>query len=120
MRISDWSSDVCSSDLAHFDRTRELAGGVAVAREDGDAVAILVRRGPFHRFGESSRADDLEHRPDNLLLIGPHRRGDMVEQRRAPEIALLIPLTAASAAVAHPLAAFIHAHLALILDARLV
>src|SRR3546814_3706995 len=47
---------------AHFDRTRELAGGVAVAREDGDAVAILVRRGQFHRFGESSRADDLEHR----------------------------------------------------------
>src|SRR3546814_8428620 len=55
---------------AHFDRTRELAGGVAVAREDGDAVAILVRRGQFHRFGESSHADDLEHRPENLLLIG--------------------------------------------------
>src|SRR3546814_13763664 len=58
---------------AHFDRTRELAGGVAVAREDGDAVAILVRRGQFHRFGESSRADDLEHRPENLLLIGDRK-----------------------------------------------
>src|SRR3546814_1273832 len=44
----------------------------------------------------------------------------MVEQRRAEEIALLIPLKAESAAVDHQLGAFIHAHLDMILDARLV
>src|SRR3546814_11447209 len=107
MRISDWSSDVCSPDLhretalrrvvgpalrhglgaaveadavhavlvevaearslpaaegmigdrprdrhvdahhAHFDRTPQLAVGVAVAGEDGDAAAYVVRGGPF-------------------------------------------------------------------------
>src|SRR3546814_2212968 len=87
MRISDWSSDVCSSDLAlhavlidvaetralpaaegvvgdrHRDRHvdadhadvdagGEFARGMAVARENRDAVAILMARGQRQRFLE--------------------------------------------------------------------
>src|SRR3546814_8677161 len=42
MRISDWSSDVCSSDLAP--RSREAAGGCRHARHhlDGDAAALQI------------------------------------------------------------------------------
>src|SRR3546814_2449480 len=42
MRISDWSSDVCSSELRHgFDRGRPTA----VAREDEAQPDIATRRG---------------------------------------------------------------------------
>src|SRR3546814_13698211 len=40
MRISDWSSDVCSSDLPKHPWTRLLEGSVALER--GDAAAALV------------------------------------------------------------------------------
>src|SRR3546814_6191973 len=39
MRISDWSSDVCSSDLAHPDQGR-TAGA-----DEGAAAALLLRPG---------------------------------------------------------------------------
>src|SRR3546814_15684198 len=51
MRISDWSSDVCSSDL----------GSVAVAR----ALVLIGRAGEF-----VEEADLTEHRPDSAHL--PH------------------------------------------------
>src|SRR3546814_13300207 len=53
MRISDWSSDVCSSDLAfgdgrhrrrqvgHDDRARELAGGIGRDMRQHRAVAQM-------------------------------------------------------------------------------
>src|SRR3546814_5023310 len=41
MRISDWSSDVCSSDLQRFDD----AGGKRARRFDGDALGDRVARG---------------------------------------------------------------------------
>src|SRR3546814_1273738 len=41
MRISDWSSDVCSSDLQRFDD----AGGKRARRLDGDALGDRVARG---------------------------------------------------------------------------
>src|SRR3546814_4065195 len=54
MRISDWSSDVCSSDLAdryavHGDREwqRNVEMGVAAGRQR-DAVAETVRDQPQH------------------------------------------------------------------------
>src|SRR3546814_10972379 len=46
MRISDWSSDVCSSDLAL------LAGGVRITQSGSDGEEILVRFiGPSEIFG---------------------------------------------------------------------
>src|SRR3546814_12503512 len=62
MRISDWSSDVCSSDL-QFECGFEIRG-----------------------------ADDLEYRAENLFLVTFHVGGDMVEESRADEEALLMPL----------------------------
>src|SRR3546814_18984819 len=42
MRISDWSSDVCSSDLAESVAVGQLAGAVAGARGQEAVVAALV------------------------------------------------------------------------------
>src|SRR3546814_14091918 len=108
MRISDWSSDVCSSDLGpethpfgavlvgvaeraalpaaegvigngHRDRhvdphhadvhpLREFARGMAVSREDRDAIAILMLARQPHRRLEIWRAHALEHGPENLQI----------------------------------------------------
>jgi hypothetical protein len=57
-------------DHADIDARRELAGGVAVAGEDGDAVAIFVLARQPHRLLEAVGADHLQHRPENLLLVG--------------------------------------------------
>src|SRR3546814_9432675 len=54
MRISDWSSDVCSSDLLRVVAVGDAAGGRAVARrvgeqhrrlEDGNQALVAVGRG---------------------------------------------------------------------------
>src|SRR3546814_2297967 len=42
MRISDWSSDVCSSDL---DRSARVAVAIGCARRDGGAARPARRRG---------------------------------------------------------------------------
>src|SRR3546814_9979220 len=46
MRISDWSSDVCSSDLDDGGNLTALAGTRAVAKEESGPVraTVLVRR----------------------------------------------------------------------------
>src|SRR3546814_16183650 len=120
MRISDWSSDVCSSDLAlhavlidvaetralpaaegvvgdrHRDRHvdadhadvdagGEFARGMAVARENRDAVAILMARGQRQRFLEILRADNLEDRAENILLVCTHPGRAAIEKRRTDE-----------------------------------
>src|SRR3546814_14883188 len=70
MRISDWSSDVCSSDLAE-------------ARGEPEAVAVE----PVDRGVEVGHAEQRGDRPENLLLpergVGRHveeqgRRGEGV------------------------------------------
>src|SRR3546814_9190392 len=87
MRISDWSSDVCSSDLhlarldvADDDRSRtlakhragkenhELIGPDDPARiiDDADAVAVAVER-------NADIASPFDHRSLNLLQIFRHR-----------------------------------------------
>src|SRR3546814_3448364 len=53
MRISDWSSDVCSSDLAGADAEgecpeRTVGGGVAVAADDGHAGLGQAELGTDH------------------------------------------------------------------------
>src|SRR3546814_12345531 len=58
MRISDWSSDVCSSDLAHGGRSLfrdEVRGGAVLA--DRLALALLQPQ-PADELGADQQADD--------------------------------------------------------------
>src|SRR3546814_15174668 len=68
MRISDWSSDVCSSDLA-------VGDAAAAADRLRDAGDLAVRRGFARhlRGGRGGRADDRAGRPDAGVAAGAHR-----------------------------------------------
>src|SRR3546814_12230456 len=65
MRISDWSSDVCSSDLMHMDHLRDSAGdvtSVAAAQTRSEAMAAC------HGTATPPVADDHSHtRPAELV-----------------------------------------------------
>src|SRR3546814_11905222 len=67
MRISDWSSDVCSSDLQRFVRHRCALEGAASQHFLRIAVAIDDHRGhePF-AIELSADRDPIEH---NILLV---------------------------------------------------
>src|SRR3546814_19656424 len=99
MRISDWSSDVCSSDLQGFDRTRgarhrlhfihQLLVDVEPARgvEHEDVIALELRR--LHRalrdFDRLLPGDDRERRDVDLLTQDGKlflRGGARSEERR--------------------------------------
>src|SRR3546814_8149208 len=68
MRISDWSSDVCSSDLQAVDRrVGDLAEILAEELRD---MARLVRDDGERRV--------VAHRPDRFLRILDHRRQDQL------------------------------------------
>src|SRR3546814_9090729 len=54
MRISDWSSDVCSSDLDHLDRR-----GPGVRQADLDAVTDAKRQAGFDQ--QASRRNIVNH-----------------------------------------------------------
>src|SRR3546814_1010017 len=68
MRISDWSSDVCSSDLVALrpaalrDAVAGLVGGIIAVVDDGDRLAIAgaIGLGPGlrHRGQPGRMADD--------------------------------------------------------------
>src|SRR3546814_11399565 len=72
MRISDWSSDVCSSDLIGEARAEQLAG--AIDREllgyvDMFAAAIITLAGiAFGIFVGEDRALGLQHRRGDDVL----------------------------------------------------
>ena len=55
------------------------------------------------------RADDREHRAEDLLLVDPHVGRDLVEQRAADEVAVLVALHLEAAAIDDELGAFGHA-----------
>src|SRR3546814_19019600 len=63
MRISDWSSDVCSSDLS----ARKLVAGIAA---DRSALRLVV-----NTLAENPNRTDLCQRADEIL----RNRGDTVE-----------------------------------------
>src|SRR5262249_14199604 len=88
-----------NADHAYFDAAREVAGGVAVAGEDGNAIAVLVLRGEPHCFFIVFGAHDREHRPEYFLLVDSHRRLDLVEQAAAHEVAVLVALQLEAAAI---------------------
>src|SRR3546814_12482018 len=72
MRISDWSSDVCSSDLLR----RDVVGDAAVLDEAGDEV-IFGRAGAGEADFDFFEADADEQVEEARLLLGIHR----VDQR---------------------------------------
>src|SRR3546814_16462201 len=85
MRISDWSSDVCSSDLQHLRRPFQhlLEGGVA--RLDLGSVAARRR---LERRGGGPAAGQLHIAPTGQALqlegsdaVGAHRRANSEERR---------------------------------------
>src|SRR3546814_16772125 len=55
MRISDWSSDVCSSDLVAFHIDARHARGLGVG---ADGIGELAIAGVFHRHMEDRRDQD--------------------------------------------------------------
>src|SRR3546814_9635695 len=58
MRISDWSSDVCSSDLLEHVDALELDAEVAQHLNDyGREAALREHRGPFHEEHHVVAAD---------------------------------------------------------------
>src|SRR3546814_20702722 len=73
MRISDWSSDVCSSDLARRDRERQHAVSTAV-----HPMPLLTVEHLTMRFGGLLAVNDvsLEAAQENIAAInGPHGAG---------------------------------------------
>src|SRR3546814_15191159 len=89
MRISDWSSDVCSSDLQPERRALRV-----------DAVHRIFAAGNFHRFargGAAVGADRCKRAVDIVAadLIGPHRYGHAFHQRHHRADPQLAPLYAA-------------------------
>src|SRR3546814_20615167 len=78
MRISDWSSDVCSSDLLEHlalgvELARDLAIEVEVGRHPGQGLADLAQRFQRHRRLAATRVEaarDVEARPRALQPVG--------------------------------------------------
>ena len=94
------------ADHAHLDLVCEFARRVAVTREDGGAVAILMLvdhgRGLLVGIG----TDDGEHGAEDLFLVDLHVGRHVVEQRAADEIAVLIALELDAAAIDDELGTF--------------
>src|SRR3546814_15760168 len=70
MRISDWSSDVCSSDLALSDKTGRLIGAVTV--DDSHEVMLIADDGNLIRF-----------KTTGVRSLGPNTQG--VRLMRPPD-----------------------------------
>src|SRR3546814_1002375 len=84
MRISDWSSDVCSSDLRLLDRMGDEEEGFALLRDQGQQVLLelapgllvdrrerLVHQQHLGVDGEGAgKADALAHAARQLVRVG--------------------------------------------------
>src|SRR3546814_15998327 len=82
MRISDWSSDVCSSDLVVDDEDRRRHRVLAGMHEDDARVAALAEHVP-QRLAEGARA----LRPlGELRLVGPVRQHAPVVEVSAVDV----------------------------------
>src|SRR3546814_10106977 len=86
MRISDWSSDVCSSDLAStfstmsallFDYTNDLIATL-LGRHADEHVGMILGDDAIHREGEWIGAGELiecrQHTVGTILVITPYER----------------------------------------------
>src|SRR3546814_19158712 len=75
MRISDWSSDVCSSDLQ----------GLLVEGVEPFAGQFLVQIGAPPREGVADVLEEQQRQDQELVLRHVHRQGSAVPQRLRPE-----------------------------------
>src|SRR3546814_6808720 len=96
MRISDWSSDVCSSDLSRRLLRRQLAtsatpNSVAAAIAT-DSIDTCIAAHPFANRGPSPRSP----------------QGDKSLSREVPHMRSLLLLASAAALIALPAAAMQH------------
>src|SRR6185295_9619302 len=96
---------------ADIDAVGEIARGIAVAGEDGDAVAVVVLGGKLQRLLVVLGAHHRKHRAENLLLVDAHVRRHLVEQTAAHEEALLVALQLEATAVDLQLGAFLEAEI---------
>src|SRR3546814_19182238 len=95
MRISDWSSDVCSSDLAIGLARIDAAAAIGDAADDRHAVAELVAFDRYRRLGDIAlrpagigRARTVERiaglrRHDDLGAVGEEQRSRGGDDRKS-------------------------------------
>src|SRR3546814_8835372 len=87
MRISDWSSDVCSSDLKAFADRRALGGQVDHAGHHHDAaVAHEGHPALLHEAGALGREKAAEQ--ESVHIGAPERRGDLGTGKAVAEAVL--------------------------------
>src|SRR3546814_1306404 len=83
MRISDWSSDVCSSDLVlgldQQQAAQAVDGGEQLGDADGDDAAADAEPEPRHDRGQRSGKDDL---PDDEPLRSDEGLADLDQASR--------------------------------------
>src|SRR3546814_9031712 len=91
MRISDWSSDVCSSDLAGVGAARRLVGGRLEVGVAEAAVAAPQEHDALADFGEVGQ--------DGLLVLGEHlgAGGHLDDQGRGGRPGHVLALAVAAA-----------------------
>src|SRR5262249_10708843 len=73
---------------ANIDARGELARGVAVAGEDGAAVAVVMLGRQLHGFLVVLGPHYAEYRAEDLLLVDAHVRRHFIEQAAAHEVAV--------------------------------
>src|SRR3546814_3283237 len=78
MRISDWSSDVCSSDLLPVEHLADLVLAGELDVGDGDAVAIANEGGDDLGIGEGGAVTVLHQGVFDFV----HAAGDVVQQHQ--------------------------------------
>src|SRR3546814_13627829 len=73
MRISDWSSDVCSSDLAHQDATEDMRDDILRTGETLDAEAAV------EFCHQEATEDHAAHRADAEVERGAGKRHQILQ-----------------------------------------
>ena len=87
----------------------EVAGRIAVAGEDGGAVAVLVTVDQLQRRFVVRASYHREHRAEDLFLVDLHVGLDLVEQTAADEVAFFVALQLQTATVHGQFGAFLDA-----------
>src|SRR4030095_1196452 len=93
----------------------EIAGGVAVAREDRNSVSVFMFRRQTHGFFVVLRPYHRKNRPEDFLFVDPHVRLDLVEQAATHEVSVFVPLQFEAAAIDDKFGTFLHAQVDIVL-----
>src|SRR3546814_4835577 len=80
MRISDWSSDVCSSDLADF-RVISAVAELTSNKQDF-IITYVVEEGERYKFGDVDVESSLrDFKPETLKTMLPMKTGDWYDAK---------------------------------------